>query len=187
MWKTLSSTVLLSRPPYFTVTQQKVRTDRGQIVPDFYRVELSNFAICVPFLPGGDVVTLRTYKHGAGQICTAFPAGYVDEGEPPDAAIRRELLEETGYQAGRLVPLGHFIDNGNQVGSRGHYFAALDCTQIQAPDDGDLETMTQQNLHPEDIDAAILSGEMPVVHHVAVWHLARAWQRRQGADASPAT
>ncbi len=184
MWKTLSSKVLLSRPPYFTVTQQEVQTDSGQIVPDYYRVELSNFVICVPFLPSGEVLSLRSYKHGAGQVSTSFPAGHVEEGEEPDTAMKRELLEETGYEAGRLVPLGSFIDNGNQVGSRGHYYVALDCIPVQAPDDGDLETLTQHHLRGEDIEAAILSGDMPVVHHVAAWHLARAWQRRQAGDAS---
>ena len=181
VWKTLSSKVLLSRKPYLEVIQQEIETDRGQIVPDFYRVELGSFAICVPFLPSGEILTLRAYKHGAGRVSTTFPAGRIDEGERADQAMARELLEETGYRAKRLVSLGSFIDDGNQVGNRGHYFAALDCEQIQAPDDGDLEIMEPILRSPDDIEHAIRTGEMPVVHHVAVWYLARAWQRRGDA------
>lgn len=179
VWKTLSSTVLLSRKPFVEVIQDHVLTDRNQVVKDFYRVEFAPFAVCVPVLPDGRFLTLRSYKHGAGQVCTQFPGGHLDEGEMPDTAIARELLEETGYQAGRMVPLGKFIDNGNRVGGRGHYYVAVDCVQIQAPDDGDLEVIEPGITTAAQIEQAIAAGDMPVIHHVAAWYLARAWQARQ--------
>lgn len=182
-WKTLSRTTLLSRKPFFEISQSEVETDKGQIIPDFYTVELSEFVICVPFLENGQILTLRSYKHGAGKISMTFPAGLLDPGETPEDAMKRELLEETGLHARQMVHLGSFIDNGNQVGSRGHYFAALSCTQIQPPDDGDLEVMRPEQRSVAEVDHAILSGDMPILHHVAVWHLARAWQQRAQNDA----
>ena len=55
-------------------------------------------------------------------------------------AVRRELLEETGYKAGSLTHLGEFVDNGNQRGCIGNFFIAHHCDQIAEPDSGDLNT-----------------------------------------------
>lgn len=186
-WKTLSRQVILDRKPHVQVTQQKVETDSGQIVPDFYQVDLGTFVVCVPMRSDGTVVTLRTYKHGAGRVSTTFPAGKVDDGEAPEMAMARELLEETGYKAGQLVPLGRFVDNGNQIGTVGHYYIGLDCAQVQDPDDGDLETMQLELRAPDEIEDEIFSGEIPILHHAAAWLLARAWIARGNADETRGT
>ncbi len=54
-------------------------------------------------------------KRGAEPFadCWALPGGFVDEGERPHAAARRELAEETGViWEGPMVPLGAFGDPG---------------------------------------------------------------------------
>ncbi len=46
------------------------------------------------------VLLIRQYRHPAGRLLWEIPAGLRDaEGEDPHATARRELLEETGYQA----------------------------------------------------------------------------------------
>jgi ADP-ribose pyrophosphatase len=181
-WKTLRETVLMSHRPWFEVIRQEVETDRGVIVPDFYQVRFGAFVVCVPFTVSGEVLTLRTYKHGLGRVSTTFPAGYIDPGEDPAAAMARELMEETGHRAGRLVELGRFIDNGNQVGSTGTYFAAFDCVPERAPDAGDLETMEVVPLTPAELESRLAGGDMPILHHAAAWMMAA---RRIGEVSPP--
>ena len=126
-WETIEATDVFEASPYVTVRKEKLITGGGKVIDDFYQVLLRRFAICVPVTSAGEIVTIWQYKHGPRRESLTFPAGFVEDGEDPADCCRRELLEETGYAADRLVPLGEFVDNGNQRGCVGHYFAALDC------------------------------------------------------------
>jgi ADP-ribose pyrophosphatase len=45
---------------------------------------------------------IATHDKGPGYLIEAV-AGSLDEGESPDACLRREMMEEIGYRAGRLT------------------------------------------------------------------------------------
>ena len=56
--------------------------------------------------PDPDIVLIRQYRYAAGGYLYEVPAGMpMREGEPWEDVARRELEEETGWRAGRLVPL----------------------------------------------------------------------------------
>lgn len=165
--------MLLARPPYVTVTQQRLRTGAGVEIDDYYRVELAEFAVCVPQLADGGIATLWQYKHGPRAYGLSFPAGYLDAGEQALAACERELREETGLAGDTWVHLGSFVDNGNQRGSLGHYYLVTGCTAVAEPASGDLETMELKVMRPDEIDAALAAGSIQILHHAAAWALAR--------------
>ena len=172
-WTVLERTELFAAAPYVTIARERVRTASGAVIDDFYRVELATFALCVPQLASGEIVTLWEYKHGPGRFGLGFPAGFVETGETPDLACGRELTEETGYRIGSIEALGSYVDNGNQRGSLGHYFLARDCRRVTEPRADELETAEIRLLRPAAIDRALAAGEFSVVHHVAAWALAR--------------
>ncbi len=60
----------------------------------------------VPLLPDGQVVLERQYRYPLKRTAIEFPAGKIDAGEDPLACAKRELMEETGYRAGRWSYLG---------------------------------------------------------------------------------
>ncbi len=59
-------------------------------------------AAIVPLLPDGRVVMIRQYRHPTGATLYELPAGVLGAGESPLDCARRELAEETGYQAENL-------------------------------------------------------------------------------------
>ena len=62
--------------------------------------------LIVPFLSPGRVVLLRQYRAVIESWLYEFPAGTIERGEKPIACARREIIEETGYQAGTMRKLG---------------------------------------------------------------------------------
>jgi ADP-ribose pyrophosphatase len=55
--------------------------------------------VVLPVLPDGRIVMIRQYRHATRQFLWELVAGRIDEGENPQKAAARELIEETGYRA----------------------------------------------------------------------------------------
>lgn len=65
--------------------------------------------IAVVVLDGqGNVILERQFRRPAGKVLLEIPAGGIEEGEGPEAAVRRELQEEIGYLPGKVTRLGGF-------------------------------------------------------------------------------
>ncbi len=63
-------------------------------------------AVAIVALPSPDqVILIRQYRHPAGEVLWELPAGVLEPGEDPAACAQRELIEETGYEAGEIEPL----------------------------------------------------------------------------------
>ena len=72
-------------------------------------IEHPGAAAALPFLPGGDVLLVRQYRHAVGGYILEVPAGKLDPGEEPEACIVREVEEEVGYRPGRIEALGSIL------------------------------------------------------------------------------
>ncbi|RPH35194.1 NUDIX hydrolase, partial [bacterium] len=65
--------------------------------------------------------------------------GYLEPKEDPLSAARRELLEETGYEASDWTPLGTYAVDGNHGVSTAHFFLARNARKVREPESDDLE------------------------------------------------
>jgi ADP-ribose pyrophosphatase len=84
---------------------EKFKFRKGGRNMDFYRMVGPNSIIILPVLDNGRILIERQYRPAIGRYLYEIPAGYVNDGEAPCDAARRELEEETGYRAGRLKAL----------------------------------------------------------------------------------
>ncbi|MDD9368751.1 MAG: NUDIX hydrolase [Acidimicrobiales bacterium] len=72
-----------------------------------------------------------------------IPAGRIEVGETPEAAARRETLEETGWQPGALTKLGAYAPSNGSSDQMFHTFVAAGATHIGEPTDiGESERIT---------------------------------------------
>jgi len=62
--------------------------------------------VIVPFFEDRSVGLIRQYRHAVSAYVYETPAGTMEPGEDPLVCAHRELEEETGYVAGKMIPLG---------------------------------------------------------------------------------
>jgi ADP-ribose pyrophosphatase len=95
-------------------------------------------AVCVvPVLANGDVILIRQYRHAAGTRLLEICAGGLNPGEDPVEAARRELEEETGYLAGKLVERARFWTTPGFTTEFMYLYEATDLVKTQTHLDAD--------------------------------------------------
>jgi ADP-ribose pyrophosphatase len=125
------------------------------------------FEICVhpgavvilPITDDDTVLMIRNYRYTVSEYLLELPAGTLEVGEDPMNCAGRELLEETGYQAGKLQHLHSFYASPGILTEKMHIFLATRLTKKSA----DLDEGEQIELMPmkfDDCIAAIRSGEI---------------------------
>lgn len=67
---------------------------------------------------------VKQWRHGENHLSIEFPGGVIDKGETPEQAAKRELKEETGFEAGKLEYLGKMNPNPALFRNHSHFFAA---------------------------------------------------------------
>ena len=93
-WKTIHKQDV-SPSKWFPVSKEEVELPSGKRI-DYYKSELANVSMIVPITKNKEVVFVKQYKHGIGEVCLEFPAGRIENGKTATEAAAAELLEETG-------------------------------------------------------------------------------------------
>lgn len=102
-------------------------------------VAFGEAAVVVPILGNGRVVMVRQWRAAVRAWVLEVPAGRVEPGESPEEAARRELEEEVGCAAGRLVKLASLYATPGYSDEVMHVFAALNLERRRAhPEAGEI-------------------------------------------------
>jgi ADP-ribose pyrophosphatase len=162
---TLQRTPLLSVGDgrFLKVEQHVVAFGNGRQVDDWPWVITPDFVNVVPVLEDGRILCFRQEKYAAEGLTLGVPGGYLEEGEDPLPAARRELLEETGYSGENWTRLGTYVVDGNRGSGHGHFFLAQDVTWRQPADADDLEQLDQVLLTRDQVRRALVAGEFQVM------------------------
>jgi ADP-ribose pyrophosphatase len=126
-WETLDSDVAYACPG-FNVRHEDVRLPNGTET-DFDYLSEPESVVVLPFTEDGDVVVIEEWRQAVSRVSRGLPVGGV---EPRDddlaSAARRELAEETGYEAARVTHLTTVEPANGIANTVHHYFVADDCT-----------------------------------------------------------
>jgi len=90
----------------FSVRTDTARSPRTGKEHDFYVIESVDWVNVIPLTPDDQVVMVKQYRHGTRQISLEIPGGLVNPKDTPLDTARKELLEETGYQAEQITLIG---------------------------------------------------------------------------------
>lgn len=129
-------------------------------------------SVILPQLPGGKFLLIKQYRYLFDKMSLEFPAGIFNVGDTPETTAKRELIEETGM-AGDITYLGEFASSVSlQTGLITVYAA----TNLQASAEfkrDDTEEFEYLELSSDEIDAAILNGEIWTGVSISAWMFAK--------------
>jgi ADP-ribose pyrophosphatase len=125
-WETIDRTVAYSCPG-FEIINESVRLPDGTETDFDYLSEPASVCI-LPFTPEGDVVCIEEWRQAVSRVNRGLPVGTTEpDDDDLETAARRELAEETGYEADRLDPL-ITVEPANGIADAVlHFFAAHGC------------------------------------------------------------
>lgn len=113
----------------FTVRSDEVLCPNGKLA--FRDVVDHNGGVCVaPITDEGELIFIRQFRYAYEEVLIELPAGKLEKGENADveSAGRRELEEEVGAVAGKMINFGVFYPTCGYCNEKIYLFAAMDLT-----------------------------------------------------------
>ncbi len=170
-WKTRSRRVILQHSKYLTVELHTVELPDGRVIEDWPWLVTPDFINVAAVTAEGRFICLRQTKYAVEGETLAPVGGYLEPGEEPLAAARRELLEETGYQAPDWTFLGRYAVDGNRGAGQAYLYLARNAQKVAVPNADDLEDQQVLLLSRSEVVEAVWAGRFKVASWTAVMAL----------------
>ncbi len=171
-WKTRARRTLLKHSRYLTVESHTVELPDGRVIDDWPWIITPDYINVVAITTDGLYLVFRQTKYAVEGTSLAVVGGYLEPGEDPLAAAKRELLEETGHEAPDWTSLGHYAADGNRGSGTAHFYLARGARKVADTASDDLEEQELLRLSRAEMEAALAAGEFKVLGWAAVVALA---------------
>lgn len=122
-WPLLQDEEVL-KTPVFTLRRQTCRSPKDGEGKVFTVLDVPDWVQVLPLTADGQAVLVSQYRVGSREVSLELPGGVVEAGQSPLEAGRRELMEETGYQAANWRKLAAFRPNPAVQNNTAHFFVA---------------------------------------------------------------
>lgn len=156
-WRVESASAVLETR-FFRVVRSAVRRPDGSLA-DYHTVDHPRPAVAVILRDGDRVALIRQQRFIVDRSVWALPSGGVDERESIEEAARRELVEETGYEARTVRHLLSYYPSYGVSNQVFHCYLAEGATSARAHDTNEVVAVAWFDLAA--VRAMIASGEIP--------------------------
>lgn len=121
-WPKICSRRTIKISPWVGLVERVVQFTSGSPSQTYHSVEQFDYIAIVALTPARLIPIVRQFRPAVEQVTWELPAGLVDAGEDPADTCRRELLEETGFPARAVHPLGVAFPCTGRLSNRIHSF-----------------------------------------------------------------
>ncbi|HZT12002.1 MAG TPA: NUDIX hydrolase [Candidatus Baltobacteraceae bacterium] len=152
---------------HLRLREDTIELPDGTIVEGYFVRESRGFVVIFALTPDNRVVLVRQYKHGIGRVVLELPAGAIDPGEEPLQTARRELSEETGYEAPALELVRSFVTDPTNADTVAHVFLAKGARQTGRQELDVTESIQVELATLADLRRFVRDGTIDVMPQVA--------------------
>lgn len=124
----------------------------------YIRARRPDYCTIVPFTSDGKILAIKSYRHLVDSWQLEIPSGFVEKGETPRHAAIRELEEETGYRAKKIVHVGSYTLDYSMFAQTGNVFAAYGIEKSGRQRLGRMEKIELELVPVERIKKMLLKG-----------------------------
>ncbi len=98
-------------------------------------LDTADAVVVIATTPTDRILIVEEWRQSVERFDIGLPGGQLEPtDETPKMAARRELREETGYEADRLIPMQSFEPLNSLLNTTIHFFVATDCQKAGEPD-----------------------------------------------------
>ena len=162
-WKTKTRQTILDRSPWLLVEDHTVELPDGRLIPDWPWIITPDYVNVVAVTEEKRFLCFRQVKYGVEGTTLGIVGGFIEKGEEPIQAARRELLEETGYESTEWIPLGSYRVDPNRGVAMGHLYLARQARYVTPQHTDDLEEQELILLTRSQMESALEGGDFKVL------------------------
>jgi len=138
-WQVVGSTISYE-DRWLKVQSDQCLTSTGKLIEPYHVLQYPTWVNVVALTADAEIILARQYRHGAKSILIELPGGAMELSDSsPEAAIRRELQEETGFTEGQWFHTGSTYANPANQNNSVQFFLAIDVQQSQVMNADDNE------------------------------------------------
>lgn len=165
-WEKLSSKYLV-RENWATLRVDSCKMPDGTIIPDYYVLEYPDWVNAIALTGDGKVILVRQYRHAAEEVILELPGGCMEANETPEEALRREMLEETGYVFSEIEFLSTVYGNPATANNKTYCYLATGGKKVaeQKLDKG--EEIDIELVSPEKLKELVLKNQFGQALHTS--------------------
>jgi len=140
-----------------------IQLPNEQTISEWVWVVTPDFVNVIAVTQDGRFLCFQQNKYAIEGLSLAPVGGYIDPGETPLQAAKREMLEESGYASEEWISMGKYAADGNRGVGHGHLFLALNARKVCDAHADDLEHMELYLLSVDDFERELLSGQFKLL------------------------
>ncbi len=158
-WTTLG-TEKIADCHIFSLHRHHRTSSAGTSAGTFHTISAPDWVNVIALTEDREMVMIRQYRHGTDEMTWEIPGGMIDPGERPEEAARRELLEETGYEAGEIHLIGSTRPNPALFDNTNYTALARNVRLIGSQSLDEHEEIHVAVYSPDRIDRMVREGEI---------------------------